>query len=173
MSISPVPLKSPCQVHATFTPHTQQTVNRFPLPLSQNIEKTLVLMWLAKFANDASSMIHLRSSPWHIPCQPYGKLSIVVHYPSVSIRAAQSGLQSAPACRMRWFCHHLSRSYDRNPSNIANIGLHSISGHTFYRKSTTIILYFKLFWLLFLLLSVENDYSPDFLVTLQEYRTKK
>ena len=43
----------------------------------------------------------------------------------------------------------------------------------YYRKSTTIILYFKLFWLLFLLLSVENDYSPDFLVTLQEYRTKK
>ena len=124
MSISPVPLKSPCQVHATFTPHTQQTVNRFPLPLSQDIEKTLVLMWLAKFANDASSMVHLRSSPWHIPCPPYGRLSIVVHYPSVSIRAAQSGLQSAPACRMRWGYHHLFRSYDRNLSNIANIRLH-------------------------------------------------
>lgn len=134
MPISPVPLKSPCQVHATFTPHTQQTVNRFPLPLSQDVEKTLVLMWLAKFANDASSMVHLRSSPWHIPCQPYGRLSIVVHYPSVSIRAAQSGLQSAPACRMRWVCHHLPRSYDRNLSNIANIGLYSVSGHTFYCK---------------------------------------
>ena len=130
MSISPVPLKSPCQVHATYTPYTQQTVNRFPLPLSQDFRNTLVLMWLAKFANDASSMVHLRSSPWHIPCQPFGRLSIVVHYPSVSIRAAQSGLQSAPACRMRWGCHHLSRSYDRNLSNIANIGLYSVSGHT-------------------------------------------
>ena len=130
LPISPVPLKSPCQVHATYTPHTQQTANRFPLPLSQDKIKTLVLMWLAKFANDASSMVHLRSSPWHIPCQPYGRLSIVVHYPSVSIRAAQSGLQSAPACRMRWVCHHLSRSYDRNLSNIANIRLHSVSGHT-------------------------------------------
>ena len=128
--ISPIPLKSPCQVHATYTPYTQQTVNRFPLPLSQDFRNTLVLMWLAKFANDASSMVHLRSSPWHIPCQPYGRLSIVVHYPSVSIRAAQSGLQSAPACRMRWGCHHLSRSYDRNLSNIANIGLYSVSGHT-------------------------------------------
>ena len=87
-------------------------------------------MWLANFANDASSMVHLRSSPWHITYQPYGRLSIVVHYPSVSIRAAQSGLQSAPACRMRWGCHHLSRSYDRNLSNIANIGLYSVSGHT-------------------------------------------
>lgn len=46
------------------------------------------------------------------------------HHPSVSIRAAQSGLQSAPACLMRWVCHHLFRSYDRNPSNIANIRLH-------------------------------------------------
>ena len=89
-------------------------------------------MWLANFANDASSMVHLRSSPWHIPYQPYGRLSIVVHYPSVSIRAAQSGLQSAPACRMRWVCHHLFRSYDRNLSNIANIRLHSVSGHTFF-----------------------------------------
>ena len=130
MPISPVPLKSPCQVHATFTPHTQQTVNRFPLPLSQDSINTLFLMWLAKFANDASSMVHLRSSPWHIPCQPYGRLSIVVHYPSVSIRAAQSGLQSAPACRMQWVFHHLFRSYDRNLSNIANIRLHSVSGHT-------------------------------------------
>lgn len=127
MSISPVPLKSPCQVHATFT---QQTANRFPLPLSQDSVNTLVLMWLANFANDASSMVHLRSPPWHIPCQPYGRLSIVVHYPSVSIRAAQSGLQSAPACRMRWGCHHLFRSYNRNLSNIANIRLHSVSGHT-------------------------------------------
>lgn len=134
MPISPVPLKSPCQVHATFTPHTQQTVNRFPLPLSQDSINTLVLMWLAKFANDASSMVHLRSSPWHIPCQPYGRLSIVVHYPSVSIRAAQSGLQSAPACRMRWVCHHLFRSYDRSLSNIANIRLHSVSGHTLATK---------------------------------------
>ena len=41
------------------------------------------------------------------------------YYPSVSIRAAQSGLQSVPAYRMRWVCHHLFRSYDRNPSNIA------------------------------------------------------
>ena len=87
-------------------------------------------MWLANFANDASSMVRLRSSPWHIPCQPYGRLSIVVHYPSVSIRAAQSGLQSAPACRMQWVCHHLFRSYDRNPSNIANIRLYSVSEHT-------------------------------------------
>ena len=99
-------------------------------PLSQDNHKTLVLMWLANFANDASSMVRLRSSPWHIPCQPYGRLSIVVHYPSVSIRAAQSGLQSAPACRMQWVCHHLFRSYDRNLSNIANIRLHSVSGHT-------------------------------------------
>ena len=76
-------------------------------------------------------MVHLRSSPWHIPCQPYERLSIVVHYPSVSIRAAQSGLQSAPACRIQWVCHHLFRSYDRNLSNIANIRLHSVSGHTF------------------------------------------
>ena len=52
------------------------------------------------------------------------------HYPSVSIRAAQSGLQSVPAYRMRWVCHHLFRSYDRNPSNIANIRLYSASGHT-------------------------------------------
>ena len=52
------------------------------------------------------------------------------HYPSVSIRAAQSGLQSVPAYRMRWGCHHLFRSYDGNPSNIANIRLHSVSGHT-------------------------------------------
>ena len=88
-------------------------------------------MRLANFANDASSMVHLRSSPWHIPCQPYGRLSIVVHHPSVSIRAAQSGLQSAPACRMRWVCHHLFRSYGRNLSNIANIRLLSVSGHTF------------------------------------------
>ena len=73
-------------------------------------------MWLANFANDASSMVHLRSSPWHIPCQPYGRLSIVVHYPLVSLRAAQSGLQSAPACRMRWVNHHLLKSYDRNLS---------------------------------------------------------
>ncbi|MEH2862507.1 hypothetical protein V7U47_14145, partial [Segatella copri] len=36
----------------------------------------------------------------------------------------------APACRMRWGCHHLFRSYDRNLSNIANIRLHSVSGHT-------------------------------------------
>lgn len=91
-------------------------------------------MWLANFANDASSMVHLRSSPWHIPCQPYGRLSIVVNYPSVSIRAAQSGLQSAPACRMQWVCHHLFRSYDRNLSNIANIRLHSVSGHTWRCK---------------------------------------
>lgn len=139
MPISPVPLKSPCQVHATFTPHTQQTVNRFPLPLSQDSINTLVLMWLAKFANDASSMVHLRSSPWHIPCQPYGRLSIVVHYPSVSIRAAQSGLQSAPACRMRWVCHHLFRSYDRSLSNIANIRLHSVSGHTIFCKDNKIL----------------------------------
>ena len=139
MSISPVPLKSPCQVHATYTPYTQQTVNRFPLPLSQDFRNTLVLMWLAKFANDASSMVHLRSSPWHIPCQPFGRLSIVVHYPSVSIRAAQSGLQSAPACRMRWVCHHLSRSYDRNLSNIANIGLYSVSGHTLAMQKYKII----------------------------------
>ena len=132
MPISPVPPKSPCQVHATFTPHTQQTVNRFPLPLSQDVEKTLVLMWLAKFANDASSMVQFRSSPWHIPCHPYGRLSIVVHYPSVSIRAAQSGLQSVPAYRMQWGCHHLFRSYDGNPSNIANIRLHSVSGHTIF-----------------------------------------
>ena len=53
------------------------------------------------------------------------------HYPSVSIRAAQSGWQSVPAYRMRWVCHHLFRSYDRNPSNIANIRLYSVSGHTF------------------------------------------
>ena len=53
-----------------------------------------------------------------------------MNYPSVSIRAAQSGLQSAPACRMQWVCHHLFRSYDRNPSNIANIRLYSVSGHT-------------------------------------------
>ena len=58
------------------------------------------------------------------------------HYPSVSIRAAQSGLQSAPACRMRWVCHHLFRSYDRHPSNIANIRLHSVSGHTIFCKDT-------------------------------------
>ena len=139
MSISPVPPKSPCQVHAISTPHTQQTANRFPLPLSQDKIKTLVLMWLAKFANDASSMVHLRSSPWHITYQPYGRLSIVVHYPSVSIRAAQSGLQSAPACRMRWGCHHLFRSYDRNLSNIANIRLHSVSGHTIFCKDNKIL----------------------------------
>ena len=139
MSISPVPLKSPCQVHATYTPYTQQTVNRFPLPLSQDFRNTLVLMWLANFANDASSMVRLRSSPWHIPCQPYGRLSIVVHYPSVSIRAAQSGLQSAPACRMQWVCHHLFRSYDRNLSNIANIRLHSVSGHTIFCKDNKIL----------------------------------
>ena len=137
MPISPVPPKSPCQVHATFTPHTHQTVNRFPLPLSQDVEKTLVLMWLAKFANDASSMVHFRSSLWHIPCHPYGRLSIVVHYPSVSIRAAQSGLQSAPACRMRWVFHHLFRSYDRNLSIIANIRLLSVSGHTFSLQNYT------------------------------------
>ena len=94
-------------------------------------------MRLANFANDASSMVHLRSSPWHIPCQPYGRLSIVVHHPSVSIRAAQSGLQSAPACRMRWVCHHLFRSYGRNLSNIANIRLLSVSGHTFLCKDKT------------------------------------
>lgn len=57
------------------------------------------------------------------------------HYPSVSIRAAQSGLQSVPAYRMRWGCHHLFRSYDGNPSNIANIRLHSVSGHTFCPQS--------------------------------------
>ena len=33
---SPIPLKSPCQVHATYIPHTNQTVNRFLLPLSQD-----------------------------------------------------------------------------------------------------------------------------------------
>ena len=32
--------------------------------------------------------------------------------------------------RMQWVCHHLFRSYDRNLSNIANIRLHSVSGHT-------------------------------------------
>ena len=59
------------------------------------------------------------------------------HYPSVSIRAAQSGLRSAPACRMRWVCHHLFRSYDRNPSNIANIRLHfCLRTHDFDRKVT-------------------------------------
>ena len=145
MPISPVPLKSPCQVHATYTPHTQQTVNRFPLPLSQDTKQTLVLMWLANFANDASSMVHLHSSPWHIPCQPYGRLSIVVHHPSVSIRAVQSGLQSAPACRMRWVCHHLFRSYGRNLSNIANIRLHSVSGHTFRYKDTSFLRNGKVF----------------------------
>ena len=98
-------------------------------------------MCLANFANDASSMVHLRSSPWHIPCQPYGRLSIVVHYPSVSIRAAQSGLQSAPACRMQWVCHHLFRSYDRNLSNIANIRLHSVSEHTYNCKDRRLWLY--------------------------------
>lgn len=156
MPISPVPLKSPCQVHATYTPHTQQTVNRFPLPLSQDTKNTLVLMWLDNFANDASSMVHLRSSPWHIPCQPYGRLSIVVHHPSVSIRAAQSGLQSAPACRMRWVCHHLFRSYDRSLSNIANIRLHSVSGHTLCCKfkernpiKSTILFTFCLFIIIF------------------------
>ena len=62
------------------------------------------------------------------------RISIVVHYPSVSIRAAQSGLQSAPACRIQWVCHHLFRSYNRNLSNIANIRFHSVSGHTFTCK---------------------------------------
>lgn len=32
--------------------------------------------------------------------------------------------------RMQWGCHHLFRSYERNLSNIANIRLHSVSGHT-------------------------------------------
>ena len=86
-------------------------------------------MWLANFANDASSVVRLRSSPWHIPCQSYGRLSIVVHYPSVSSRAAQSGLQSAPACRMRWVST-ISLEVTTNPSNIANIRLLSVSGHT-------------------------------------------
>ena len=35
---------------------------------------------------------------------------------------------------MRWVYHHLFRSYDRNLSNIANIRLHSVSGHTYDNK---------------------------------------
>ena len=60
------------------------------------------------------------------------------HYSSVSIRAAQSGLQSVPVYRMRWVSHHLFESYDRNPSNIANIILHFVSGHTSRCKVTTL-----------------------------------
>lgn len=111
------------------------TMHRLPKPdLSQNPEELpsffLSLLRGSPPQTWTSVLSALRSTPWHIPCQPYGRLSIVVHYPSVSIRAAQSGLQSAPACRMQWVCHHLFRSYDRNLSNIANIRLHSVSGHT-------------------------------------------
>ena len=42
--------------------------------------------------------------------------------------------KSAPACRIQWVCHHLFRSCDRNLSNIANIKLHSVSGHTYSSK---------------------------------------
>ena len=45
---------------------------RFLLLLSQELIYFLVLMQLVNFANDASSTVHFRSSPWHIPCQPYG-----------------------------------------------------------------------------------------------------
>ena len=37
---------------------------------------------------------------------------------------------------MRWVSHHLFESYDRNLSNIANIILHSVSGHTPCCKDT-------------------------------------
>ena len=40
---------------------------------------------------------------------------------------------------MRWGCHHLFRSYDRNLSNIANIRLHSVSGHTIFCKDNKIL----------------------------------
>ena len=62
------------------------------------------------------------------------QLSFTTHlFPS---EQHKSGLQSAPACRMRWVCHHLFRSYDRSLSNIANIRLHSVSGHTSCCKYT-------------------------------------
>ena len=59
------------------------------------------------------------------------QLSFTTH---LFLSEQQSGLQSAPACRMPWVCHHLFRSYDRSLSNIANIRLHSVSGHTHRAK---------------------------------------
>ena len=110
------------------------------------------------------------------------------HYPSVSIRAAQSGLQSVPAYRMRWGCHHLFRSYDGNPSNIANIRLHSVSGHTifckarknlishqiFNKKSYGFLLYFTSQGLHSLLLptSIPCNYSASLLKTLKRKALK-
>ena len=64
------------------------------------------------FANDASSMVHLRSPPHYSPCKVFTSLSMIVHYLSVSLKAASSGLLPEPALRVRWACHHLYESYE-------------------------------------------------------------
>ena len=46
---------------------------------------------------------------------------------------------------MRWVCHHLFGSYDRSLSNIANIRLHSVSGHTSSRKASALSFSFFFF----------------------------
>ena len=55
-------------------------------------------------------MFHSRSSPWCAPRLIHISLPVVVHDQSVSLPAAQSGLQTAPERRMRWTYHHLLQS---------------------------------------------------------------
>ena len=79
------------------------------------------------FANDASSVVHLRSPPCYLPRKVFTSLSIIVHYLSVSLKAASSGLLPEPALRARWAYHHLFRSYEQSSSNRASIVDDSIS----------------------------------------------
>ena len=92
-------------------PCTRLTVKQvFLSHLSQRHKRKLWFWCNLLFANGTSSMVHSRSSPWCSPRLIHISLPIVVHDHSVSLTAAQSGLQTAPVRRMRWTYHHLFQS---------------------------------------------------------------
>lgn len=108
---SHVPWKSLHQGHAIYMPCTRLTVKQvFLSHLSQRQKRKLWFWCNLLFANGTSSMVHSRSSPWCSPRLIHISLPIVVHDHSVSLTAAQSGLQTAPVRRMRWTYHHLFQS---------------------------------------------------------------
>jgi hypothetical protein len=55
-------------------------------------------------------MVHLHSPPWNIPDTFNSAFSLVAHDHIIYNVAAQGGLKSAPACRLRWANHHLKHS---------------------------------------------------------------
>jgi hypothetical protein len=60
---------------------------------------------LASF--DASSKVHLRSSPQSIPDEFISPFNRVVHDHPLSKKAAFGGLKPPPIKRLRWVYHHL------------------------------------------------------------------